>query len=219
MWTGSTQAVARTNLSNFRTACFERFGGLPWLAWYLAIGDIPPELVDYVNEFISDKVRAEAQREPSRRPVPGPKLSARSAAIRAGESPPPKVGVQHTVVEAKQARKRAKALDKQVERAEEEWRAGTSSMGWRRWASLLEEREARLLLTVSQRTCTGTMTLMQHSCSPTYVRIRLQMHCQHIHAYLCICTCNESVAKQTHVTHAHTTTEQYRSTRNVPLRV
>jgi hypothetical protein len=117
----SKEDVQRTVTSNFRTAMYERFGGLPWMIWYVATGDVDDALVDLVNAHITQQVRIKGSREPSTTgPHPNPKLSARNAATRAGQQTPPHRGVQHTVTEAKEARKKAKGLEKQVEKMLEE---------------------------------------------------------------------------------------------------
>ena len=48
----SEDAVHRTMSSNFRVAMYCKFGGVPWLTWYLCIGDIPATLVGIVNAYI-----------------------------------------------------------------------------------------------------------------------------------------------------------------------
>ena len=43
--TTAEDAFGRTVASNFRTHCFQRFGGLGWVHMYAALGDVSPELV------------------------------------------------------------------------------------------------------------------------------------------------------------------------------
>ena len=140
----STQEdVERTVASNFRTHCYEAFGGKPWLHWFIAIGDITAELVSLANDYLTARVRQLAQREPltsGRHPTP--KLSARALAASQGQCRPA-TGVQHTVTQAKKARKEAKALDKQVRQAMEDWQRGQSNMSWRSWQAMRRAQQDR----------------------------------------------------------------------------
>jgi hypothetical protein len=108
----SKEDVQRTMTSNFRTAMYERFGGTPWMIWYVATGDVDDALVELVNEHITQQVRTKGSREPSTTgPHPNPKLSARNTAKTTGQIVPPRRGVQHMVTDAKKKRKEAKVLE------------------------------------------------------------------------------------------------------------
>jgi hypothetical protein len=104
--------VQRTMTSNWRTAMYERFGGIPWMIWYVATGDVDDALIDLVNVHITHMVRTKGNREPSTTgPHPNPKLSARNTARATGQTVPPRGGVQHMQSEAKKKRKEAKTLE------------------------------------------------------------------------------------------------------------
>jgi hypothetical protein len=148
----SKEDVQRTVASNFRTAMYERFGGLPWMTWYVATGDVDDVLVDLVNEHISQQVRDKGHREPSTSgPHPAPKLSARNAATSAGQVAPPHRGVQHTVTEAKEARKKAKALEKYVEKLENDRRSTARSVQRKRdeMEATIENKSSHIVLAIT----------------------------------------------------------------------
>ena len=129
-------------LSCFRTALYERFGGLPWVQWFLAIGDLPDDLFNLATEYNLAKVR-EANREPRREnaPHPNPKLAPRAHAASHGLPLPNKQGVQHELTQAKKARKQARYVSSQVEAAEAAWSSGTSSMRSWEWRSLKRKQQ------------------------------------------------------------------------------
>ena len=96
-------------------------------------GDVDDALVDLVNEHIAQQVRNKGNREPrASGPHPAPKLSARNAATRAGQQTPPHRGVQHKVTEAKEARKKAKALEKQAEKMQYDPKVSVRALHWKR---------------------------------------------------------------------------------------
>ena len=129
----SNEDVQRTVASNWRTAMYERFGGLPWMIWFVATGDVDDALVDLVNEHIAQQVRNKGNREPrASGPHPAPKLSARNAATRAGQQTPPRRGVQHKVTEAKEARKKAKAMEKQAQKMQDDPKVWVSDLNRKR---------------------------------------------------------------------------------------
>ena len=99
--TATEDAFGRTVASCFRTYCFQRFGGFGGVHWYAALGDVSPELVEHVQEHISRVIRTEARREPTAAAAGDPRLSARSAAMRAGDSASPLRWVQHARRQAK----------------------------------------------------------------------------------------------------------------------
>ena len=136
----TADAYHRTLQSNFRVHTFQFFGGLPWMHWYAALGDVPDELIAVVNEYISAVVRKDADRAPAVTPQRGPRLSERNRAIRTGEDAeriPPHRGVQHKASEGKALRKAARHLGKQMETEKEKWRQGRSQMSWSQWQSLV----------------------------------------------------------------------------------
>ena len=118
------------------------FGGVPWLTWYLCIGDIPATLVEIVNAYIEGNVVEEGGRQPTTGPHPAPLLSARGRAQRAGRLLPQRRGVHHQETEAKKARRAAKLLDKRVANEQDLWSNGRSHVRWRQWTKLLADREA-----------------------------------------------------------------------------
>ncbi len=140
----SPEDAARTMASNFRTHCFHIFGGKPWLLWFVAIGDVPHQLVQLANLYWSSRVRALTGREPRTCPHPQPKLSAPALAASRGEKPVLR-GVRHTVSAAKAARKERDRLIKQVQKAQEEWHGNPwgRGMSWSAWRALLARKEAR----------------------------------------------------------------------------
>ena len=99
-------ALARTMASNFRTAMFHIFGGLPWLTWYLAIGDVPEDLVQLANDYLTQQAQDLGGRKATTQPHPNPKLSARGWAMRKGETLPLRTGVQHKISQGKELRKK-----------------------------------------------------------------------------------------------------------------
>ncbi len=150
-------AIKRTIASNYRVACFQRFGGQPWLYWYIAIGDIPSDLVNLVNEHIGQRIR-EAGREPSSVQQPGPWLSRRSLAASQGADVPPPTGVQHTLSQAKVARKWAKTMDKKVNSN------SYTRMPWWQWTKMLNEREVVTYICVGAVCAHSTDTACTDTC-------------------------------------------------------
>ena len=169
----TTNAQTRTLHSNFRTALYERFGGLPWVQWFVAIGDLPEDLFSLAAEYNLAKVR-EANREPRREntPHPCPKLAPRAQAASLGQPLPDKQGVQHYLTQAKKARKQARYVSSQVEAAEAAWSAGTSTMRWWEWDRLLRKQQ-------------DTPTSMLEIDPPGVGGYILSMMC----IYICIYTC------------------------------
>ena len=141
----TSNAYNRTVLSNFRTALYERFGGLPWVQWFLAIGDLPDDLFSLATEYNLAKVR-EANREPRREnaPHPYPKLAPRALAASHGHALPDKKGVQHRLTQAKKARKQARYVSSQVVSAETAWSLGCSSMRSWEWRALKRKQQDTL---------------------------------------------------------------------------
>ena len=83
---GDAEAAMRTMTSRYRCACFEELGGVPWMGWVLALGNISIEFVDLVNMKITDRIRERAGRPPRRTAGGDPaRLSARNTAIRGGD--------------------------------------------------------------------------------------------------------------------------------------
>ena len=101
----------------YRTHCHKTYGGFEWLAVLIALGDVPPLAVDIANRLVSERVRAKANREANFEPSSGPRLSAQNLARSQGAPVPPVRGPTHNISAAKQARTRAKALEKQMNRS------------------------------------------------------------------------------------------------------
>ena len=138
-------AVSRTMQSCFRTMLYERFGGLPWVQWYIAIGDLPDDLFRLATAYNLERV-AEAGREPrtEREPHPYPKLAPRALAASQGLDLPQKKGVQHTLTEAMIARRQAKYLQSKVDLALWAWEQGSSRMTRREWNDLKRKSEEHI---------------------------------------------------------------------------
>ena len=139
--TATDDVFGRTVASCFRTYCFQRFGGLGWVHWYAALGDVSPELVKLVQEHISRVIRTEARSEPTAAATGDPRLSARSAAMRAGENAPPLRGVQHAVTLGKKLRKEAKNLDNRIAKLHEAFYRGEPTVSWWAWNLMLQNRQ------------------------------------------------------------------------------
>ena len=158
---GTQDGDTRTLVRNFRTFVFSRFGGLAWLHWYVAIGDVPPELVLMANLHIQRVIRDEAGREPASSAQPEPRSSERNRAIRAGEEAPPLRGVNRKISEGKALRKQAQVLDKKIAKEMQLHREGRSQMSWAAGRLLQGEREDLL--------CTNkNMQLFSHVYSSIY---------------------------------------------------
>lgn len=79
------------------------------------MGQLPPRLVEIVQDVVNEKIRKEGGREPdidSTRLPPPPRLSQRALAAAQGQEVGPVLGVQHRLSAAKQARENARLLEK-----------------------------------------------------------------------------------------------------------
>ena len=174
------EQLSRTLTSHFRVALYERFGGRVWFKILVAIGDVPTELLDYVNEHNAIQIR-EAGREPSlSEPIEGAKLSKRNLAARKGESVPPRTGVQHKSSHAKDLRKEARSLDWKIAEERQRWKKNNLCMGWRQWNDLLQKREADIYTPIYTHTSTYIDMCVR-------VRIHIIIH-MHISIYTYVCT-------------------------------
>jgi hypothetical protein len=96
--------------------------------------------VEIVNEIIAERTLQEAGRVVSHAPVAGPRLSARALAASQGRAYEVR-GVQHRRSEAKQARDRARFLEKRFNAESSTWmraaradaRLWQDVAAWRRW--------------------------------------------------------------------------------------
>jgi hypothetical protein len=132
---GSKDAIARCELSYWKTTQDHRYGGQMWLRFLIALGDIPSDLVILVNEEVSKKVVAGESRQATHQPSDGARKSDRNRA-----SPPG--GVCHNTSAAKVAREEAKRQEKQMKAQESQYQQGKSNMSWSSWRDMCEQVEA-----------------------------------------------------------------------------
>ena len=121
---------------------YHTFGGIPWLTWYLAIGDAPADLAQMANDYLKQQAEEKGGRVATTEPHPCPKLSARGRARRAGKPLPQRTGVRHKIAKGKTLRRAAGKLDKKIEKVRDDWNAGLPTMGDKQWRRLLGSREA-----------------------------------------------------------------------------
>jgi hypothetical protein len=94
-------AVQRTMTSRFRTAMFERFGGVSWATWYSAIGDLPEDVFKLANAVMADRISNLAGRQPrAEGKHPEPRLSKKRALAASQGRIVPEMLVQHVVAQA-----------------------------------------------------------------------------------------------------------------------
>ncbi len=148
---GGSKDMANRNLdAYYRRAQYEDFGGRPWCNILLATGDVDCLIVQCM-----ETIRAE--REGQAAPLaPTQGLSAR---LPRAQRPGPVRGVQHTSSEAKQARKAAKRLDKEVQAQKDLWNNDMRCMGWPEWERLVADRD---------RAWAHAMDLSERSGNPYY---------------------------------------------------
>ena len=139
----SRSALTRTLASNCRTHCFETFGGVAWVKWYLALGEVSEEVVELAQEYINHRcLETEHRTTPREKPHPSPRFSKVTLQKMRGEAPK-YTGVQHKRSHANELRRKAKKLKNNVDRAEEDWRLGKKrKMTWHQWEKLQEDYKA-----------------------------------------------------------------------------
>ena len=139
----SRGAVMRTVQGNFRAHCFDVFGGLAWLKWFFAVGHVTQEIIDLAQTYINERIKETENRPARKEPRPNPRLSEPVEQKRRGvpEEEIIKTGVRHRKNLALQARKYAKWLKKQVDRAESDYKMGKYKGTARAWKELLREFE------------------------------------------------------------------------------
>ena len=113
---GQSQQVAYMR-SCWRSYAYDVWGGLEWLSILLAVGDVPKECVDLMNEEVAKRVKEGENRDITEDRLDGARLSKRSAALRDQEEVPPVQGPTCKTSEPKRLREAAKALDKKIRSA------------------------------------------------------------------------------------------------------
>jgi len=86
------------------------------LLWFVV-----DEVVMHVNLVIQERVRAKAGREATVEPMPGPRLSVRSAAAERGDEVPPVAGIQHKRSAQYELRQDAQRMTRMAQELERQW--------------------------------------------------------------------------------------------------
>jgi len=138
---GASSKASRDMTSNYRTFCFEQWGGEPWLKIFLALGDVSKEVVGIVNEILTEIIQQHRGALPSLTPVTGPRLAPRAAAASRGEPVPEVRGITHARCDPEMLREKAKWLDKRMAKWTEAWMAGRGHNETCSWDTLVKQRE------------------------------------------------------------------------------
>jgi hypothetical protein len=126
--------VQRALTSSLKHAMYQRFGGVCWATWYIAIGDLPAEIFDLARDYMAQRVSKEPARH-GKHPEPSSSLKrVRGASHGLGAD-------QES--EAKGARRNAARLSRRLKQAQTWWDQGEWKMSRTGWDLLKEKHEAQ----------------------------------------------------------------------------
>ena len=109
------------------------YGGREWMNIILALGTPDDTILAKMNEIVKERTeKSDPLRQRRDHMLP-----------RAERAPRTVQGVDHHISAGKTLRMQAKALDKEIKQANEEWdRFRRSRYTWRQWQALLDQRDA-----------------------------------------------------------------------------
>ena len=113
------------------------FGGALWCNLLIALGDLGDKVVVMVNDEQDARVLANTGSKQSSQAL----ASAQGKRQKRADRTWPEAGINHVVSAAKQAREKAKLLDKKMKWEDEKWAAGRSRMTRQAWNDLVAQRE------------------------------------------------------------------------------
>ena len=181
---------ARTARMVYRRACFKMCGGIEWMNFLLAVGDINDLLISCAKQASTELVEArkrklgDAYREPEVwQPAAFQRREDRAASASSAGLPKFK-GVVHNVAKSKQLRTAGHRLDKQIAKQKAAWDAGESNMSWHAWRQLCTEadrvwadaHEASEALGVEYKACDGTIRFKRTQADTWVGRILTYYH-------------------------------------------
>ena len=135
--------IGRTISSNFRVHLYEVFGGMAWLKWFLAVGEVIQEVVELAQAYINERTQETENRPARSEPHPNPRLSEQTRQRRNGvpEEDIVYTGVLHPKCDALRWRQKAKLLRKRLDVVERDWLQGRYTGSSREYWHLVDEYE------------------------------------------------------------------------------